>query len=338
MAERIRGLQIDIGLNDMGINRKLSEIKRSFRTLNTDLKLSRNNFINSEKSMTSYKNRIRELDGALNVSKKNLKDLRQRYQEVAKEQGDNSKAAQSLRQEINRQADTQNYLQKELGQTTEDFKAFQKEAREAQRLSSSGWGKVSKTFESMGPKLTNAGNAMKGVGRNMSMYVTAPIVGGFGLAVKTAADFEGQMSRVGAIAESSKGELKAMSDQAIELGAKTSKSALEVSQGMEELAALGFNAQQIMKAMPSVISASEASGADMAETAKIMASSLNAFGLEAKDSGHVADLLAMAANKSAADISYMGDALKYAGPPAKSLGVSLEDTSAAVGIMSDAGL
>ncbi len=338
MAERIRGLQIDIGLNDMGIDRKLSEIKRSFRTLNTDLKLSRNNFVNSEKSMTSYKNRVRELDGALNVSKKNLKDLRQRYQEVAKEQGDNSKAAQSLRQEINRQADTQNYLQKELGQTTEDFKAFQKEAREAQRLSSSGWGKVSKTFESMGPKLTNAGNAMKGVGRNMSMYVTAPIVGGFGLAVKTAADFEGQMSRVGAIAESSKGELKAMSDQAIELGAKTSKSATEVAQGMEELAALGFNAKEIMAAMPSVISASEASGADMAETATIMASSLNAFGLEAKDSSHVADLLAMAANKSAADISYMGDALKYAGPPANSLGVSLEDTSAAIGIMSDAGL
>ncbi|MDT0707364.1 phage tail tape measure protein [Mammaliicoccus sciuri] len=338
MAERIRGLQIDIGLNDMGINRKLSEIKRSFRTLNTDLKLSRNNFINSEKSMTSYKNRVRELDGALSVSKKNLKDLRQRYQEVSKEQGHNSKTAQSLRQEINRQADTQNYLQKELNQTTQDFKEFQKSAREAQRVAGSGWGKMSKTFESMGPRLTSAGNAMKGVGRNMSMYVTAPIVGGFGLAVKTAADFEGQMSRVGAIAESSKGELKAMSDQAVDLGAKTSKSAAEVAQGMEELAALGFNAQEIMKAMPSVISASEASGADMAETATIMASSLNAFGLEAKDSGHVADLLAMAANKSAADISYMGDALKYAGPPAKALNVSLEDTSAAIGIMSDAGL
>lgn len=338
MAERIRGLQIDIGLNDMGIDRKLSEIKRSFRTLNTDLKLSRNNFINSEKSMTSYKNRVRELDGALSVSKKNLKDLRQRYQEVSKEQGHNSKTAQSLRQEINRQADTQNYLQKELNQTTQDFKEFQKSAREAQRVAGSGWGKMGKTFKSMGPKLTSAGNAMKGVGRNMSMYVTTPIVGGFGLAVKTAADFEGQMSRVGAIAESSKGELKAMSDQAVDLGAKTSKSAAEVAQGMEELAALGFNAQEIMKAMPSVISASEASGADMAETATIMASSLNAFGLEAKDSGHVADLLAMAANKSAADISYMGDALKYAGPPAKALNVSLEDTSAAIGIMSDAGL
>ncbi|MGO1988470.1 phage tail tape measure protein, partial [Mammaliicoccus vitulinus] len=338
MAERIRGLQIDIGLNDMGIDRKLSEIKRSFRGLSSDLKLSRNNFINSEKSMTSYKNRVRELDGALNVSKKNLKALKAQYELVSKEQGHNSKSAQQLRQEISKQADTQNYLQKELGQTTQEFKDFQKEAREAQRVASSGWGKVGKTFESMGPKLTSAGNAMKGVGRNMSMYVTAPIVGGFGLAVKTAADFEGQMSRVGAIAESSKGELKAMSDQAVDLGAKTSKSAGEVAQGMEELAALGFNAQEIMKAMPSVISASEASGAEMAETATIMASSLNAFGLEAKDSGHVADLLAMAANKSAADISYMGDALKYAGPPAKSLGVSLEDTSAAIGIMSDSGL
>ncbi|RYR88226.1 phage tail tape measure protein, partial [Staphylococcus pseudintermedius] len=87
-----------------------------------------------------------------------------------------------------------------------------------------------------------------------------------------------------------------------------------------------------------VISAAEASGADMSTTAKVMASSINAFGLEASDASHVADLLAVAANERAADIQYMGDALKYAGPPAKTLGVTLEDTSAAIEFMSNSGL
>nr|WP_276313711.1 phage tail tape measure protein [Staphylococcus haemolyticus] len=170
------------------------------------------------------------------------------------------------------------------------------------------------------------------------MYFTLPVVAGFGAAIKTGADFEGQMSRVGAIAGSSKSQLKAMSDQAVDLGAKTSLSASEVAKGMEELAALGMNTNQIMKAMPGVISAAEASGSDLATTATIMASSLNSFNLKASDSGHVADLLATAANDSAADVQYMGDALKYAGTPAHSLGVTLEDTSAAIEVMSNSGL
>ena len=64
-----------------------------------------------------------------------------------------------------------------------------------------------------------------------------------------------------------------------------------------------------------------------------MASSINSFNLKAENSGHVADVLATAANDSAADINYMGDALKYAGTPAHSLGISLEDTSAAIEVM-----
>ncbi|HBI0956782.1 TPA: phage tail tape measure protein, partial [Staphylococcus aureus] len=80
------------------------------------------------------------------------------------------------------------------------------------------------------------------------------------------------------------------------------------AKGMEELAALGFNAKQTMEAMPGVISAAEASGAEMATTATVMASAINSFGLKASDANHVADLLARSANDSAADIQYMGDA------------------------------
>lgn len=107
---------------------------------------------------------------------------------------------------------------------------------------------------------------------------------------------------------------------------------------MEELAALGFDAKEIMGAMPGVIAAAEASGSDMAQTSKVMASAMNAFGLEATESTHIADVLAQTANQSAADITDMEYALKYAATPARSLGVSLEETSAAIGMMVDSGL
>ncbi|QNR08233.1 phage tail tape measure protein [Macrococcoides canis] len=187
-------------------------------------------------------------------------------------------------------------------------------------------------------KMGKIGGKMTELGQKGMVTVTAPIVAGFGAAVKTAADFEAQMSKVGAIAQVTGSDFEAMKKQAMDLGASTSKSASEVANGMENLASMGFNAKEIMGAMPGVISASEASGADMAQTAEVMAASINMFGLEAQDANHVADVLAQTANQSAADITDMGNALKYAGPTAKSLGISIEETSAAVGLLVDNGL
>lgn len=212
------------------------------------------------------------------------------------------------------------------------------ELKRAEQLNNSPWTQRSKELQAYSDKMNAIGDKMTNIGQNMSMTVTTPIAAGFGAAVKTSMDFEAQMSRVGAIAGASKSELKAMSDQAMYLGASTSKSASEVAKGFEEMAAMGFSVKEIMGAMPGVISASESSGADMAQTAKVMASSMNAFGLEASKSTHIADVLAQTANQSAADITDMEYALKYAGAPAEALGVSLEETAAAIGLVVDKGM
>lgn len=83
MAERIKGLQIDLSMKDMGVQRSISEIKRSFKGLNADLKLSNNNFKYSEKSLNSYKLRTRELSLAVKESKANVAALKAKYQEVS---------------------------------------------------------------------------------------------------------------------------------------------------------------------------------------------------------------------------------------------------------------
>ncbi|WP_051759074.1 phage tail tape measure protein, partial [Bacillus manliponensis] len=96
--------------------------------------------------------------------------------------------------------------------------------------------------------------------------------------------------------------------------------------------------EQILGAMPGVISAAEASGSDMAQTAEVMASTLNIFSMEASEATKVADILAKTANISAADLTDMQYALKYAGPPAAALGISLEELAASIGIMTNAGM
>lgn len=164
------------------------------------------------------------------------------------------------------------------------------------------------------------------------------IAAGLGMAVKTAADFESQMSRVQAISGATDSEFTKLNETALQLGASTSKSASEVAIGMENMAAMGFSVNEIMSAMPGVISAAEASGSDLALTSEVVASALNGFGMEASEASKVADILAMTANISAASIDDMGYALKYVAPVASTLGISLEEVSAAVGIMTDAGI
>jgi TP901 family phage tail tape measure protein len=186
-----------------------------------------------------------------------------------------------------------------------------------------------------------AGENMKSIGATIGTAFTAAgiaVGAGLGMAVNKSMEFESQMSRVGAIADASAEQLDALKKSALELGASTSKSASEVAQGQEALAALGFTVNDILGAMPGVISAAEASGADMAQTAEVMASTLNIFGMEASKATKVADILAKTANVSAADITDMQYALKYAGPPAAALGVSLEELSASIGIMTNAGM
>ncbi|TYC50895.1 phage tail tape measure protein [Weissella muntiaci] len=187
-------------------------------------------------------------------------------------------------------------------------------------------------------KLNTFGSAATNVGDKMTRNVTVPlgIVGG--LALKTGMDFEAGMSRVQAIAGASKSQLKQLTDQAIELGQKTQFSASEVSGGMENLASAGFSVNEIMQAMPGMLDLAAVSGGDVAQASEYAASALRAFNLDASQSGHVSDVFAKAAADTNAEVGDMGEAMKYAGPVASQLGMSIEETAAAIGDMSDKGI
>ena len=338
MAERIKGLQIDLSMQDMGIGSTLAGIRRSFRQLNSDLKLSSNNFKYSEKSMTSYKNRIRELDAATKQQRNNVKELRNQYMQTAKDQGANSAKAVRLRTEYNKQADTLNRLEHELDQTVDGFKRFQKEAQEAARVSNSSFGRLGQKFTDIGPKLTSVGETMKSVGRSMSMYVTAPVVAGFGLAAKKSIDFDDSMRKVKATSGATSGEFQQLRDKALEMGAKTKFSASESAEALNYMALAGWDTKDMLGGIDGVMQLAAASGEDLGTVSDIVTDSLTAFGMKAKDSGRFADVLAQTSSKANTDVRGLGEAFKYAAPVAGALGYTVEDTSIAIGLMSNAGI
>ena len=187
-------------------------------------------------------------------------------------------------------------------------------------------------------KLAATGSIMKNVGSTMTTWVTLPLVGVGTAAMKVGNEFESQMSRVQAISGATGDQLQMLTDQAMDLGASTSFSAKEAALGMEQLASAGFTVEEIYEAMPGLLDLAASSGADLATASEIAASAVRGFGLEAADTGYVADLFAEAAARTNAQVEDMGQAMKYIAPVAHAMGLEIDETAAAVGILSDAGI
>ncbi|PRR84739.1 phage tail tape measure protein [Clostridium luticellarii] len=203
-------------------------------------------------------------------------------------------------------------------------------------------GKSLRTFadsaQTVNTRIGALGNAANAIGSSLSKYVTLPILGIGAAALKMSTQFDAQMSRVQSVAGASASQMKALHDQALELGASTAFSASEAAEGMENLASAGFTVNEITKAMPGMLDLAAASGEDLANSADIAASTLRGFGLAADQAGHVADVLAKNANATNAAVADTGEAMKYVAPVAHSMGLSLEEVTAAIGEMADQGI
>ena len=166
----------------------------------------------------------------------------------------------------------------------------------------------------------------------------AAVVGGVALAVRSFAQFESSMLRVKAVTGASEEAFLAMSEQAKNLGATTAFTAQQAAEGMGFLGQAGFTTNEIMSAMPSVLNLAAAGQLELADAADITAAVLRGFGKSATEAGNVADILATAAASSNTSVQEMGEGFKFVGPVASAMGISIEETAAAMAKLSDAGL
>ena len=187
-------------------------------------------------------------------------------------------------------------------------------------------------------KMTALGGAMSKAGGLLTTSLTLPILGLGTAAVNLGNEFEAQMSRVQGTLQATDEDMEKLNEQALQLGADTSFSASQAAEGMENLASAGFTTSEIMAAMPGLLDLAASSGAELGRASEIAASAIRGFGLDAADAGHVADVFSKAAAATNAQVEDMGEAMKYIAPVAKAMGQELEMVSAAIGIMSDAGI
>ena len=218
-------------------------------------------------------------------------------------------------------------LTREIWKTERQLKSF-----EAQ--SDRSYQKLAKVRD----EATKFGKAAQDIGGKMTKKVTTPILGLTTAAGKITMDFDSGMSKVQAISGATGSEFDALRDKAREMGAKTQFSASEAAEAMNYMAMAGWKSKDMISGIDGVMNLAAASGEDLATTSDIVTDALTAFGLEAKDSSHFADILATASANSNTNVSMMGETFKYIAPLAGTLGYSAEDTAVAIGLMANSGI
>ena len=197
---------------------------------------------------------------------------------------------------------------------------------------------LGKDWQAAGQKIEAVGKKVESVGKGLTTHVTAPIMAVGMAAVKVTSDFDSSMSKVKAVSGATGSEFEALRNKAREMGATTQFSASEAAEAMNYMAMAGWKTEEMMSGIGGIMSLAAASGEDLATTSDIVTDALTAFGKSAGDAGELADIMAAASSNANTNVSMMGETFKYAAPVAGALGISMQDTAIAVGLMANAGI
>ena len=203
-----------------------------------------------------------------------------------------------------------------------------------------------------GKKIESFGKKMSSIGSTLTMSVTAPIAAGFGAATKKAADFQTQIGGIGPLLTNGgkltaeyRNQLDQMSDSSKKWAKQYGVSTTEINNGLSEVVRKGYDANQTLGVMPSILDATKASGDDFNDVMNVTTEVISQFNLKGKDynstvknATRVTDALTYVANATSAGFSDLGLAMGYVGPVANSLGMDVEETASAIGLLSDAGI
>ncbi|ELS5095655.1 phage tail tape measure protein [Salmonella enterica] len=163
---------------------------------------------------------------------------------------------------------------------------------------------------------------------------------GAGRFLAPAVSFDREVARVGALTRLDKSDpqFAALREQAKKLGAETQFTSKDAASGQAFLAMAGFTPQSIQAALPGVLNMALAGGMDLGESADIGSNILSQFHLDPKEMDRVSDVLTAAFTRTNTDLTNIGEAMKYAGTGMAGLGVSVEQTTAMIGVMANVGL
>lgn len=329
MANRIKGITVEIGGDTTklqtalkGVNGQIKNTQSALRDVEKLLKLDPHNT-----ELLSQKQKL--LTQAIGETKEKLATLK-----TAAEQANEQLQKGEITQE---QYDA---LQREIIETEAELKRLEQQASTTNAT-------LTKIGD-VGSKLESVGNGITNVGKKVSVVSAA--VTGMGIAsVKTAADFESSMSQVQATMGITKDSMSnvngesvntmgALSDLAKQMGSETAFSASECAEALNYLALAGYDTQEMVDTLPTVLNLAAAGNIDLASASDMVTDAMSALGMETSEADTMVDQMAKTASSTNTSVSQLGEGILTIGATAKSIKGGTAELNTALGILANNGI
>ncbi len=297
--------------------------------------------IDDEKKMVQVHAEARESLGRLNQQVEAGLITQKKANDLAKEIKANS-ANEMLRQQVEAGVITQSkadeMLKKYTKSVSDNEKAATKAAAEANKLTNSltnaanGANHARNYFQQLGYAVKQLAAWMP------AAMVIAAVTQAFTAGARAVAEFDQSLKNLQAITQATNAETSMMGEKILEVSKITKYSATEIGAAMTTIGQAGFNAAQTMDIITPAAQLAQGALEKMDVTADLVTTTLTVFGLQSHEAARAADVLAAAANWSKANLQQLRTAMNYVGPVAKSAGISLEETAAAMMQLFNVGL
>lgn len=321
----------------------MAQIRAKMSQFNDTLSLSRSDLTRAGESVKAYGNHLNTLKTNMSEQRVVLRELITQYNHVATAQGRDSQEARELSSAITQQKIKMNELESELDQTTQSYKRLETEQRNAERLSSTGFGRSIQSVNKYKDSIRNVGSTMRSVGSTSMLYMTMPAVAGMGTAIKSSIEWEQALAGVAKTTNMSGSELNKMGNEITKMSNTMPFAATEIAGVAEAAGQLGIKKQDITSFTRTMMNLGVATNLTADEAATEFARFANAANMPIKDVDRLGSTVVALGNSTATtekEIIEMAQRLAGAGAQAGFSSDEIMAVSAAmssVGIESEAG-
>lgn len=338
MANKIKGLTIKIGADTVGLNDALKDISKKSRSTVQEIGEIDRAIKNTGGSAELWQQKQKLLNTAIEESKKKLELLegaqeqlqeKLRIKEISEEQyrafQRETEYARSAVKKYEDQLEKANDELRNMGSASDDAEKELDDLGDA--AENTGKGGISALTVALGTLIADGIRASASALKDFT-----------GDVVNTGMTFESSMSGVAAISGASAGDLERLSEKAKEMGATTKYTAAQSADAFGYMALAGWKTEEMLAGIDGVLSLAAASDMDLATASDIVTDYLTAFGLTAQDSARFVDMMSYAMANSNTTTELLGEAYKNCAATAASMGYSVEDTTAVLMTMANAGV
>lgn len=316
MTGNLKGITIKFRGDTTSLDDAINKVDRETRSIDKELDKVNKGLKFNPTSVELWRQKQTLLNDKINETDERLNTLKQ-----AQKKMDEDKSVDKNSKEYRE-------LQREIITTESKLKNFKAQMK--------ALGNVK--LRALGEKFKQVGSKMTAVGKGLSTYVTAPLVGVAAASVRAGSDFDTAMSQVAATSGKTVDEIGELRDFAKEMGSTTAFSATQAAEGLNYMALAGYDAETSMKMLPTVLDLAAAGAMELGAASDMVTDAQTALGLSTEETSTMVDQMAKASSKSNTSVEQLGEAILKIGPTARTMAGGTEELTQVLGLLADNGI